>query len=618
MRPTPAAGLVPLTNQQATRAAEAFGLLRAGDATAALPIAQELVRVAPGAVDAQQLLALCLAELGRPAEAEMAFRRALQLAPGQPAILANLALLLRRNGRLADALACWQQAATANPGLAAAWLELGLIAAELAQSETAEAALRKALGLNNKLQRGWHGLGNVQRARGDLDAAEASFRQALALDPTKAAIWVNLAAVLRLLGRPDEAIECFQTACRLQPPSPEVLDALVGSLLDATRIEEAFSRAQELTAEHPQYVPGHTTLANLCWEYGPADSDPLQHYRAAAEAQPHNHSLQLGLISFLLEAKRSEEALERLQALRRQTDHPTLLALQANALELLGRADQAGLLYAQAHAVLGSSEPSFLTAYVRHLLKAGQWDAAAARAEDALARQPHNQEAWAYLATAWRLLEDPREHWLCDYEHLVVLLEVEPPAGYADMESFLQDLRPALEALHKARTEPVRQSLRAGSQTPGRLFGRPDPLVRSAQQALLQTIERWLAGLPTEAGHPFLGRVARSVQFTGSWSVKLWRSGNHVNHFHSDGWMSSAFYVALPPSVRTPAEASTAGHIQFGQPPVELGLDLAPRRVIQPRVGHLALFPSYLWHGTVPFYDDEPRITIAFDMLPKA
>jgi len=43
---------------------------------------------------------------------------------------------------------------------------------------------------------------------------------------------------------------------------------------------------------------------------------------------------------------------------------------------------------------------------------------------------------------------------------------------------------------------------------------------------------------------------------------------------------------------------------------------LAPRRVIRPEPGKLALFPSYMWHGTVPFDDDQPRVTIAFDMTP--
>jgi hypothetical protein len=56
-----------------------------------------------------------------------------------------------------------------------------------------------------------------------------------------------------------------------------------------------------------------------------------------------------------------------------------------------------------------------------------------------------------------------------------------------------------------------------------------------------------------------------------------------------------------------------AGWITFGAAPPELGLDLAPYARVEPKPGRLVLFPSTLWHGTVPF-DDGERLTIAFDI----
>jgi hypothetical protein len=198
------------------------------------------------------------------------------------------------------------------------------------------------------------------------------------------------------------------------------------------------------------------------------------------------------------------------------------------------------------------------------------------------------------------------------------VVEVEPPAGYADRAAFLAALEATLTPLHQARREPVRQSLRGGSQTSGRLFGRPDPVIAATEQALRRAVEGWLATLPEDATHPFLRRKAPSVRFSGSWSVRLWSSGRHVSHIHTEGWMSSAFYVALPPSIGAAHDAGgSAGYLQFGQPLAELGLDLPPRRVLRPEPGRLALFPSYFWHGTVPFEDAQPRLTIAFDMQPR-
>ncbi len=31
----------------------------------------------------------------------------------------------------------------------------------------------------------------------------------------------------------------------------------------------------------------------------------------------------------------------------------------------------------------------------------------------------------------------------------------------------------------------------------------------------------------------------------------------------------------------------------------------------------LVLFPSYFWHGTVPFSSTQTRLTVAFDAVPE-
>ena len=333
---------------------------------------------------------------------------------------------------------------------------------------------------------------------------------------------------------------------------------------------------------------------------------------------PEHHALRAAYIQFLLSARKAADALDQVRDLRARADDPMLAWLEADALAMLDRGAEADALYQRLHDAWGNTVPAFLNAHARHLLAAGKWDVAAAAATRATRLEPGNQEAWANLATAWRLIGDPREHWLCDYEHLVGLVEVGTPPGFAGQADFLSALTANLDQRHKARRAPVQQSLRGGSQTPGRLFGSPDPLLTATRAALLDAVERWLATLPDDPAHPFLGRKTRRVRIGGSWSVKLWSSGNHVNHIHSEGWISSAFYVALPPSVGSTSAQGQAGYIQFGQPPLELQLGLPPRRVIRPEPGKLALFPSYMWHGTVPFEDEQPRMTVAFDMTPLA
>jgi tetratricopeptide (TPR) repeat protein len=618
----PSGALQALTAAQATKLQKVLRLLEAGQAGEALTLAKALVAEATLAPDAYQLLAMCHADAGNTDQSENAFLHALELAPNHPLILVNYATMLRKTGRFDAAIETLQRAIESAPDLAKAWSELGITALRAGRHQQALVALRRAVELLPDSVPSWYALGSAAHASGDLAAAEAAFRNVLALAPEHRPASLNLGTVLRQSGRPDEAIACFERIGKSGYDSPELADSLVGALLDDGRLEEAVALARQVAREHPDFVPGLVTLANLLWEYGPAlvpDDDPFGLFRVGIQHQPYNEALRIAFIQLLLSARMTEEALDQIRMLRTDADQPALAWMEANALEILGRTDHAGALYAQLHRAWGSGEPAFLNAYARHLLRAGKWDVAAQMAIEATRVDPGNQEAWAYLATAWRLMDDPREDWLCDYSRLIGMVEIEPPVGFTDQTNFLEALGSSLDRLHRARREPIQQSLRGGSQTPGRLFGRRDPVLVAARSSLLRGVEQWLATLPTDERHPFLMRKMRSVRLDGSWSVKLWSSGKHVNHIHPEGWMSSAFYVSLPPSIRLPcARASQAGYIQFGQPPLELDLGLSPRRVIRPEPGKLALFPSYMWHGTIPFEDDQPRLTVAFDMTPLA
>lgn len=609
-----------LSAAQASRLRETMELIKRGDVDAALTMARRLEADAPKAPDARQLLAMCLAEAGDAKAAQDAFEAALMLSGSHHLVLHNYATFLRRQDRLADAMNALRQAVSRSPSFVAGWAELGICALQADLPVLAIEAFSRALQLEPAGARHWQGLGSAYRAAGEFEVAESAMRRLLQLTPDFAPGWLNLGVVQRLLGRLEQALESFERAEQLGCSGPELLDARAGVLLDRGEPAAALAQALEVTHRHPDFVGGHQTLAHVLWEYGatvaPAE-DPAARLRIAAAAQPDNRALRTALARFLLAAGDSDEALDQVRALRASADSLELALLEASALEALDRIEQAATLFERVHAQGGSANVQFLNAHARHLLKSGSWDRAALCAEAATVLQPQNQESWAYLATAWRLLEDPRELWLCDYERLIGWLPVDPPEGFAGMHAFLQALEHSLDRVHNASHAPLQQSLRGGSQTPGSLFGRSDPVLQAAQATLMASVCAFQRSLPNDPKHPFLSAQGQTMRMVGAWSVRLWSGGRHVNHVHPQGWLSSAFYVSLPPSMgAVGAGVDDAGCIQFGQPPVELGLELAPRLVLRPQAGRLALFPSYIWHGTVPFVDRRPRLAIAFDARP--
>jgi uncharacterized protein (TIGR02466 family) len=93
------------------------------------------------------------------------------------------------------------------------------------------------------------------------------------------------------------------------------------------------------------------------------------------------------------------------------------------------------------------------------------------------------------------------------------------------------------------------------------------------------------------------------------------RQGGHLSaHIHEIGWISGAVYLAMP----TAKAGSNEGAFEYGThgdnyPQKHTNFPVAH---VMPKVGDIVLFPSSLFHRTIPFNANEERICIAFDLKP--
>ena len=97
--------------------------------------------------------------------------------------------------------------------------------------------------------------------------------------------------------------------------------------------------------------------------------------------------------------------------------------------------------------------------------------------------------------------------------------------------------------------------------------------------------------------------------------MRLRSGGHHADHVHPHGWLSSACYIALPPTIGDGASARE-GWLRFGRPGVKTVPPLEADHFVKPRPGLLVLFPAYMWHGVEPFVSDQSRLSVAFDVVP--
>jgi tetratricopeptide (TPR) repeat protein len=335
-------------------------------------------------------------------------------------------------------------------------------------------------------------------------------------------------------------------------------------------------------------------------------------FLASYDRAPNIPALQIAKANTLVIAKRSQEAHAIFAALLARD--PLDLAAAAGAATTVVQMRRYGEAEAMFEAVMARDpfNPNLAFSLSAALLRKGDPQKAAFVAEQGLRLAPTDQLGLALLGCAWRMMGDERDEELNRYDRLIRSFDLPPPEGFSSMPQFNAELAACLDQLHPPTREYLAQSLRGGSQTPGRLFGEGHDLVERLQTRIREAVDRYIAELRTDSSHPFLSRRSNGLRYSGSWSSRLTDGGYHTNHLHRGGWISSCYYVSLPPAVADGKDQQ--GWITFGQPDFENGPPV--RRIMQPKTGQLILFPSYTWHGTLPFQGETPRTTIAFDALP--
>ncbi|TVS17891.1 MAG: tetratricopeptide repeat protein [Gammaproteobacteria bacterium] len=451
------------------------------------------------------------------------------------------------------------------------------------------------------------------KAAGRLDDAIRCYRQAATAFPRSGVAEHNLGAALGDAGRHPDAVKHLQQALAKGVDAAETWLALARSLLQLGRLDDAESHYLQALRRKPELASAHHELAQLRWmRSGDRDAALAAVDQAIARTPnaPGLHLLRARILEYTGDLDAALEALRR--ALSRWPDAAPLLISASHLAVMTGRAEE-GLVLAEQVLARHSDDRVALTAVAYACLASG----AAARAAEVAARlhaaHPLDQSALALLDTAWRLLGDARHERLYDYASLVRSYRLNAPSGWPDLDAYLQDLASALLALHPFQTHPFGQSVRHGSQVAD-VTRAEAPAIQALEEALAEAIDAHLVHLGS-GEDPLRSRNTGRWRIHGIWSVRLTPGGFHANHVHPDGWISSACYIALPVTVTEPS-SDRAGWIQFGEPGMPTQPVLEAEHMVQPEPGTVVLFPSYMWHGTRPFGGSEPRLTVAFDVVP--
>jgi uncharacterized protein (TIGR02466 family) len=459
-------------------------------------------------------------------------------------------------------------------------LQKAVALAQSRRSAEAEALCRNVIRAEPQNAEALHLLGSLRLSRGDAAGGAELIQAAIRLRPMAAVYHHNLGKALDILGQADAAVAAHRQAVKLRSDSADFWEALAiaeRDNKDTARAADSFRRALALA---PGRVATLTRLGDLlqltedlpgavaCYRDAIA--------RDAAYAPAHNN---LG------------------NALQAQGDFAAATAAHERALALAPKEIKYWLNLGVARFTLGET-------------------AKALAAFDAcLALTPFDRRALAYrIAVLTELGRLGAGEALAELRRWLTPLTLEAPPGWASIGALNRQLAQDLMAHRSLRWEPPGTATTGGADVL-LLLQHPTPAITAFAATLRAAIDRHLAELPVEPGHPFLDRRIKDYALD-IWGTVLRAQGYQSPHIHPTGWMSGVYYVQMPESLGSGGHnADHSGWIEFGRPPESFRLTRDPAvELVRPQPGLALFFPSYLYHRTIPFEGPTPRISIAFDV----
>jgi len=462
------------------------------------------------------------------------------------------AVAAHQSGRLREALMLYDQVLAHDPHAVDALVNVGMVHLQLDDARAAITRLNAAILLIPNDAQPHMLLGNAYESLQQSEKAIPCFQRAIELDPGDPQVHHNLAVALNSVDRLDEAIAAYGRALEILPDYAQAHSNLAQAQQLAGRYDEAIASARAAIELRPDFDEAYRNLGNALYDASQLD-DAAEAYRQVLALNPTYEPVRQALITTLMKKTEHGQALEVCdEGLRLTPGRATLLAYKGVVLEHLGEHDAAGQL--------------------------------------------------------------------TDLDQLVWTTRIAVPDDFRDLEDFHDSLKRHALGHGTMVVETggeygrFNKATRDGGFIRG-LHNEPKGPIAAFEKIIESAIEAYLDSLSIDPSHPFLAARPTNGRFD-IWGNFLGESGNLTSHHHPAGWVSGVYYSQIPGAVTT-TDPTHGGWIEFGRPHPTIPEPAMERiRFIRPEEGILILFPSYIFHRTIPNPTADERISFSFDLCP--
>ena len=470
-----------------------------------------------------------------------------------------------QNGLYSDAEKLARSITQEFPNHQFAWKVLGALLRNTGRVSESLVPSKKAVKLSPQDIFAHLNLGIILKELGKLDDAEASYRQAIALKPNYAEAHNNLGNTLEELGRLDAAVESYKQAIALKPHFAEAHNNLGVTYKELGKLEDAEASYKQAIALKPNYAEAHNNLGNTLEELGRL-VDTEASYRQAIALKPNYAEAHNNLGNILRESRKYEEAIHHFDLVN--NDFAAALSLEC--------------IYMSANYIEFDKRLNSLSASDNMNLRV-------AAVSSFVAHQMKKKDPYPFCTNPLDFITINN---LADYDlYSNTLLEeiIKEADGY--------------QLTWEGRTTKF------GFQGSPYVFENPSKTISLLEKIIQQAVDTYYDTFKSES-NLFIKSWPRKYKLVG-WYNRLVKNGHHTSHIHQTGWLSGVIYLKT-----INLSDNDEGAIEFGLHGYDLPItdEEYPRKIHRPKRGDIILFPSSLFHRTIPFTTDSERCVIAFDL----
>lgn len=498
----------------------------------------------------------------------------------------NLGFALQHRGDLDGAMDSYEQAVRFKPDFHEAFNNLGFTQQISGDFSSAISSFKKAIEIKPDFEEAYYNMGRAFQGKGDLQASIECYRVVVNKRPDSADALNALGAALQLNGELDAAVDTYNKTLKISPTYVEAYNNLALALQAKGNSDASIGYCQRALEIKPDYANAYNTLGHAQYDKGDLDA-AIDSYRSALKIQPGSADAYNNLGNILREAGRYKEAIECYDSLS-----------QSTIKEEIDRDPTRNLFWFNAKSQV--LECLYLNGDYAELEK---------RLDDLARSDDINRRVAAVSAFVTHQLKIENQHPFCpqplDFFHVGNLDKY-----VSDVDGFIHDLLKEANQLNQI-WEPQHGVTRQGYQTPNTIF-QAGGACKALEEFLRKEIDAYQARFRFE-DCALIKFWPRKYDLKG-WLARLLKNGHQRSHIHPAGWLSGVVYLKT-----IDAQDADEGAIELSLRGYDLPVldDSYPRKIHRPRRGEIILFPSSVFHGTIPFKEDTERTVIAFDMLPS-